>query len=156
MKISHIIFLIILLCGKVFAGDTNFVAEVNTIWQTRNASNIVAYVDGYLTTNRNAEALFARGVLAAALEVWGCGAANYLVQAIDEISTDSSLSAEQKTFLSKKVDAYRDLFEALTEDVSEPINSVATWDDGIQSEIFNEIGDEFPFLSELEMVANPP
>ena len=147
MKISHIIFLIILLCGKVFAGDTNFVAEVNTIWQTRNASNIVAYVDGYLATNRNAEALFARGVIALCLENWARGAASYLDQAAGEVNTSTNYSQEQKNRLSQIIVSDKEIFEAIATDANEPISSTGKWDTNIHTLFFREVGDEFPFLS---------
>ncbi len=155
MKISHIILLVVLFCGTAFAGDTNFVVTVNTIWQTRNASNVVAYVDGYLATNRNAEALFARGVLAAALETWGRGAAHYLEQAIAEAQTNTLYSVENRTHVVNEMDGIRNIFIAIANDAKEPLDSTAQWDTGNQSDIFREVGDEFPFLWILEKIANP-
>ncbi len=153
MRFSHFI-LCIYFGDKVFAGDTNFVAEVNTIWQTRNASNVVAHVDGYLATNRNAEALFVRGVLAAALETWGRGAAHYLEQAIAEAQTNTLYSVENRTHVVNEIDGIRNIFIAIANDAKEPLDSTAQWDTGNQADIFGEVGDEFPFLWILEKIAN--
>ena len=154
MKIQKIIISGMLVCSTAFAGDTNFVATVNSMWQTRNASNIVAYVDSYLATNRNAEALFARGAIALCLESWGRGAGDYLTQAVGEINSNSYYTVEQKGLLSKKITAYSGLFVAIANDANEPTNSVPTWNTNNQAIIFREIGDEFPYLFILEDIAN--
>lgn len=138
-----------------FAGDTNFVSTFNTLWQSRNASNILSYVDGYLSTNQNVEALFARGVIAAGLQSWGRGATNYLYQAITNINASTNYTVEQKADLTNEIAWIREAFGGLLQDVGEPENSSPSWSTNVQAMIFGESGDEAPFLHILNNIANP-
>ena len=74
--------LLVTLCWFLVAsvslgGDTNFVAVLNMQWQGRNASNILVFVENQVSTNRNVETLFARGIVAAAIQEWGRGATKF-------------------------------------------------------------------------------
>jgi len=75
-------------------GDTNFVAAFNVKWQSGNTSNILSFTESQVSTNQNVEALFARGIVAAALQEWGRGATNYLSQAMQEAVNSSSYSPQ--------------------------------------------------------------
>jgi len=71
------IILTILCCTvSIFAiaGDTNFVAHFQTVWQTHNATNILLFTEQNVATNASPETLFARGVIAATLQLWFPGA----------------------------------------------------------------------------------
>ena len=141
MQIRGMIFLcFVLLVGEAFAGDTSFVSTFNSLWQSGNASNVLSYVDGYLATNRNAEALFARGVVAAGLQSWGRGATNYLFQAITNVNANMSYTSEQKYALSNDITRIQDIFSGLSQDTGEPENSSPSWDTNVQAAIFMESG----------------
>lgn len=137
------------------AGDTNFVATFNTLWHSEHASDVLTYVDDYLVTNQNAEALFARGVVAAGLQSWGRGATNYLFQSITAVSENSNYTAQQKSNLTNEIGTVRELIYGLVQDIGEPEDSLPSWNTNTQAEIFGELGDEAPFLDILNHIANP-
>jgi hypothetical protein len=45
-------------------------------------------------------------------------------------------------------------FEALADDSGEPTNSVPTWDTNVHAVVFGELGDQAPFLTTLDRIAN--
>jgi hypothetical protein len=45
-------------------------------------------------------------------------------------------------------------FEALADDCGEPTNSTPTWDTNVHAVIFGEVGDEVPFFTTLDQIAN--
>ena len=145
-----------MLGARAFAGDTNFVSTFNSLWQSGNASNVLSYVDGYLSTNRNAEALFARGVVAAGLQSWGRGATNYLYQAITNVNANMGYTSEQMSALSNDIARIQDIFSGLSQDTGEPENSTPTWDTNVHATIFMESGGEAPFLHILNEIVTPP
>ena len=156
MQIRRIIFLCsVLLGGEAFAGDTNFVSTFNSLWQSGNASNVLSYVDGYLATNRNAEALFARGIVAAGLQNWGRGATNYLSRAIAAVNADIGYTPEQKQRVSNDLARIQDIFVGLLQDTGEPGNSSPSWDTNVQAKTFIESGGEAPFLHILNEILMP-
>lgn len=138
-----------------YAGDTNFVSTFDSLWQSENASNVLSYVDSYLSTNRNAEALFARGIVAAGLQSWGRGATNYLFQAITNVTENMSYTSEQKVKLSNDIARIQDIFSGLVQDTGEPENSTPSWDTNVHAVIFMESGGEAPFLHILNEIAAP-
>lgn len=144
-----------MLGSTAFAGDTNFVSTFNSLWQSGNASNVLSYVDGYLSTNRNAEALFARGIIAAGLQSWGRGATNYLYQAITNVNANMDYTSEQKSALSNDIASIQDIFSGLLQDASEPQNSTPSWDTNVHATIFMESGGEAPFLHILNELVAP-
>lgn len=145
--------LLVPLCGVVFAGDTNFVAAFNNEWRTENASNILAFADAQLSTNRRAETLFARGLVAIYLQEWGRGATNYLGQAIEEVSTNLSYSAAGRSNIVQRIKDAQGSFAAISADANEPVDSQPSWNTNTHAVIFNELGDEIPFLLTLEEIA---
>ena len=156
MRIRKLLFVpFVPLCVAVFAGDTNFVSSFNTLWQSENASNVLSYVDGYLATNQNAEALFARGVVAAGLQSWGRGATNYLFQSITAVNASTNYTAQQKTALTNEIAGIREMYHGLLQDVGEPENSSPSWNTNTHAEIFSELGDQAPFLDVLNHIADP-
>ena len=144
-----------ILVATVFAGDTNFVSTFNSLWQSGNASNVLSYVDGYLSTNRNAEALFARGIVAAGLQSWGRGATNYIFQSITSVNANMGYTSQQKNALSNDITRIRDIFSGLLQDTGEPENSSPSWDTNIQAKTFMESGGEVPFLHILNEIVAP-
>ena len=156
MQIRRMIFLCsVLLVGEAFAGDTNFVSTFNSLWQSGKASNVLSYVDGYLATNRNAEALFARGIVAASLQNWGRGATNYLSQAIAAVNADMGYTPEQKQGVSNDLARILDIFVGLLHDTGEPMDSTPSWDTNVQAKTFLESGGEVPFLHILNEIVMP-
>ena len=90
-----------------WAGDTNFVAQFDAIWQTHNATNILVFVEDNVATNVSAEVLFARGNVAIELQDWGVGATNYWEQSIQMISTNSAYSEIGRTNVINKIQFFR-------------------------------------------------
>lgn len=135
------------------AGDTNFVAAFDLQWRSENASNVLAYVESEVATNRNAETLFARGLVAAYLQEWGRGATNYFGQAIAEAQSNTSYSAAGRSNVVQLITEAQGHFEALADDSGEPTNSVPRWDTNTHAVIFGELGDQAPFLTTLDQIA---
>ncbi|MGQ9661869.1 MAG: hypothetical protein ACUVWX_05950 [Kiritimatiellia bacterium] len=134
-------------------GDTNFVAALNMQWQSGNASNILVFVENQVSTNRNVETLFDRGIVAAALQEWGRGATNYLGQAIQEAETGALYSAQGKARVITLIGNVKGYFEALAGDTGEPSNSQPSWNTNTHVVIFNELGAEAPFLGVLQEIS---
>jgi len=132
-----------------FAGDTNFVAQFNAIWQTRNASNVLMFVEQNVATNASPEVFFARSCIAMALQQWSIGASNYLEQAIQMVATNGAYSAKGKTNAINTIRDFQGLFSAMVDvNVPQPV-----WKTNNHAAIFAEVGDEAPFLIELKELA---
>lgn len=136
-----------------YAGDTNFVVAFNMQWQSGNASNILAFVESQVSTNRNVETLYARGIVAAALQEWGRGATNYLSQAIQETETCSLYSTQGKARIVQLIANARGYFEGLADDTGESPKSLPSWKTNNHAVIFNELGAEAPFLDVLQKIS---
>lgn len=150
------IFPIIIFLGfalTIHAGDTNFVAVFSTEWQSQNASNILTFSESQISTNRNVETLFARGVVAAYLQKWGRGATNYFALAILNAQSNSMYSPVGRSNVVQIITEIKNNFDALTEDSGEPTNSLPTWDTNIHSVVFGELGGKAPLLSTLEAIS---
>ncbi len=142
-----------LVASVTYAGDTNFVAAFNVQWQSGNASNILVFVETQVSTNRNVETLFARGIVAAALQEWGRGATNYLGQAIQVAETGSLYSTQGKAHVVQLVVNAKGYFQGLADDTGEPSNSQPSWNANNHVVIFNELGAEVPFLKVLQDIS---
>ena len=138
----------------VRGGDTNFVAAFDAQWTSQNASNVLVFVDAQVTTNREVETLFARGLVAAYLQKWGRGATNYFGQAIAEAQSNTTYSASGRSNIVQMITDVKGHFEALADDSGELTNSVPTWDTNVHAVIFGELGDQAPFLTTLDRIAN--
>lgn len=151
------LFLVVVILATSFAtrgGDTNFVAAFDAQWRSQNASNILIYVESQVATNREVETLFARGLVAAYLQKWGRGATNYFGQAITEAQSNTTYSASGRSNVVQMITEAKGHFEALADDSGEPTNSVPTWDTNVHAVIFGELGDQAPFLTTLDRIAN--
>ena len=135
------------LCG--YAGDTNFVNAFNSIWKTHNASNILIFVEQNVTTNKSPETLFARGIIAVALQEWTLGASNYWEQAIQILTTNDTYSAMGKTNAIKEIRGFQMLYSGLSD-------SPPRWETNTHSVIFMHSGNEVPFLDELKEISTIP
>ena len=138
----------------VRGGDTNFVAAFDAQWTSQNASNVLVFVDAQVTTNREVETLFARGLVAAYLQKWGRGATNYFGKAIAEAQSNTTYSASGQSNIVQMITDVKGHFEALADDSGEPTNSVPTWETNVHAVIFGELGDQAPFLTTLDRIAN--
>lgn len=156
MKYLYLLFTAVTLATSLPArgGDTNFVVAFDAQWGSHNASNVLVYVDAQIATNREVETLFARGLVAAYLQKWGRGATNYFGQAIAEAQTNTTYSASGRSNIVQMITEAKGHFEALAEDTGEPTNSVPTWDTNVHAVIFGELGDQAPFLTTLDRIAN--
>jgi len=156
MKHRHPLFAVAVLATSlpVRGGDTNFVAAFDAQWSSQNASNVLVYVDAQVATNREVETLFARGIVAAYLQKWGRGATNYFGQAIAEAKSNTTYSASGRSNVVQMITEVQGHFEALADDSGEPTNSVPTWDTNVHAVIFGELGDQAPFLTTLDRIAN--
>ncbi|MDX9976057.1 MAG: hypothetical protein RBU21_23970 [FCB group bacterium] len=156
MKHQYLFFLGAVLVASLVAngGDKNFVAGFDAQWSSQNASNILVYVDAQVATNREVETLFARGLVAAYLQKWGRGATNYFGQAIAEAETNTSYSAAGRSNIVQMITEASGHFAALAEELGEPTNSVPSWDTNVHAVIFGELGDQAPFLTTLDRIAN--
>lgn len=142
-----------LVASTTYAGDTNFVAAFNTEWQSGNASNVLVFVETQVSTNRNVETLFARGVIAASLQEWGRGATNYLGQAIQEAEGTSSYSTQGEARVVQLITNAKGYFGGLADDTNEPLNSQPSWNTNNHAVIFSELGAEAPFLDVLQEIS---
>ena len=131
-----------------FAGDTNFVAQYNAIWQTRNATNIYEFVVQTIATNKSPEVLFARGCVAIDLQDWSVGASNYWEQSMQIISTNTVYTEAGRTNVIKKIQWLQGLF-AQFED-----NAPPSWNTASQAVIFSL--PRTPSLHILEEIVNLP
>jgi hypothetical protein len=148
-----VVLFVVSLAALANAGDTNFVAAFDLQWRSENASNVLAYVESQVATNRNVETLFARGLVAAYLQEWGRGATNYFGQAIAEAQSNTSYSAAGRSNVVQLITEAQGHFEALADDSGEPTNSVPRWDTNTHAVIFGELGDQAPFLTTLDQIA---
>ncbi|MGI6495057.1 MAG: hypothetical protein ACOX5G_03035 [Kiritimatiellia bacterium] len=136
-----------------YAGDTNFVAAFNVRWQSKDASNILVFMENQVNSNRNVETLCARGIVAAALQEWGRGATNYLGQAISATETSPLYSTSGKARIVRLIGNVKGCFEALADDTGEASNSQPSWNTSSHAAIFNELGAEVPFLDVLQEIS---
>ena len=132
-----------------FAGDTNFVAAFDTIWQTHNATNILVFVEQNVATNASPEVLFARGTIAIVLQDWIPGATNYWEQAIHMISTNSAYSEKGKTNAVNQLRAFQGSFAGL--DTNPP-----SWLTETHAHVFTRMGHDVPFLPILQKISTIP
>jgi len=130
------------------AGDTNFVAQLNAIWQTHNASNILVFVEQNVATNKSPETLFARATIAFTLQDWGIGASNYWEQSIQMISTNNAYTEIGRTNAVAEIRALQGVF-ARFED-----NAPPSWNPVGHAADFSR--PKAPFLGILEEIANIP
>jgi hypothetical protein len=137
-----------------YAGDTNFVVNFNTMWATHNASNILAFTEAQIETNRSVETLFARGIVAALLQQWTRGAGSYLEQAIGEAQSNATYTAEGRIHVEKELGWLKNFFIAVANDSNEPTNSVPQWNPSEHTAIFDETGDGVPYIFMLEDIVN--
>lgn len=151
-RISLVSICLFIVVPVAYAEDTNFIMAFNAQWQSGNASNVLVFVDSHVSTNRNAETLFARGVVAASLQEWGRGATNYLGQAIQTVMTNSSYSTERKVRVVELINNTKGYFGSLADDTGEPSNSQPLWNTDNHAVIFNELGEEVPFLNVLQEI----
>jgi len=137
-----------------FAGDTNFVAQYDAIWKTHNASNILAFVERNVATNRSAEVLFARGNIALTLQDWCVGATNYWEQSIQIISTNSTYAEIGRTNVINKIRWLQGLFTEIEQIDPAGFNAPPSWNPVSQAVDFST--PKAPYLSILEEIVNLP
>ncbi|MCL1921529.1 MAG: hypothetical protein FWG50_10735 [Kiritimatiellaeota bacterium] len=131
-----------------FAGDTNFVAAFDTIWQTHNATNILLFVEGNVTTNVSPEVLYARGTVALTLQGWSAGATNYWEQSIQMLSTNNTYSEIGRTNVIRQMRALQGIFVEIAS------TNPPTWNTDIHAKFFSI--PLTPDLDILEAIANLP
>lgn len=131
-----------------FAGDTNFVAQYDAIWQTRNATNIYEFVEQAIATNKSPEAFFARGCVALDLQDWSIGASNYWEQSIQIISTNSIYTEIGRTNVVNRIRWLQGLFAQIED------NAPPSWNAASQAVIFSL--PRTPSLYMLEEIAAIP
>ena len=120
-----------------FAGDTNFVAQFKTVWQTHNASNILVFVEENVATNKSPETLFARGIVSTMLQFWNQGTTNYWEQSIQMIATNNAYSEIGKTNVIEQIRFYQFAFSTMAADTPQP-----SWNTKEQAVIFAELASE--------------
>lgn len=148
MKIMRVFAVVCCLNGVIFAGDTNFVVAFKVMWQTRNASNILEFVEQNVATNASPETLFARGGVASTLQFWSQGMSNYWEQAMQMIATNNAYSEIGRTNAIRQVSGLRDLTLAMT-----PYHAFPSWKTNAHAAIFAELGDEAPYFDVLQSIS---
>ena len=133
-----------------FAGDTNFVAAFQAMWQTHNATNILVFTEQNVATNKSPETLFARGCIAIDLQGWGAGATNYWEEAAQMIDTNGTYSAVGKTNIIKTI---RWLQEGIT-DPSDPL--LPSWNTNDHIGVFALSPDNPMFYKVLQAISTIP
>ena len=138
----------------VYAGDTNFVAQFDAIWQTRNATNILIFVEDNVATNASPEVFFARGIVAGHLQNWAVGATNYWEQAIQMISTNNAYAETEKERVIGPIRALQCMIE--TAGKIDPVGTYAppSWNTNTHAIVFKRL--RAPRMITLEAIANLP
>jgi len=139
--------IVTMLCCTVnvfaFAGETNFVARFQTVWQTHNATNILLFTEQNLATNRSPETLFARGITAHMLQLWDIGATNYWEQAAQMISTNTVYTEKERTGATKVIQGLNFFLTA-----KNPNESPPTWN-AVDHTFFFTISSDEPFYFDI-------
>jgi len=129
-----------------FAGDTNFVAQFNSVWKTHNASNVLVFVEQNVATNASPEVLFARGTIAATLQACSQDATNYWEQAIQMVVTNNTYSEKGKTNAVKQIQAFQNLFAGAS-------TNHPSWNTELHNFFFTKMGDEVPYFGILQRIS---
>lgn len=129
----------------------DFTAQLNALWKANDATQVLIYVESERNSHpTDPQILTARAIVTANLEQWLRGATNQLQQAMALTSASTNYTSSRKQAITQEVAQLQGIFAALADDLDEPTNSAAAWNPQIHSELFGEIGDEFPYLSVLE------
>ena len=149
MKKLMIGLMVIVVNGSIaLAQTTNFIEAFNAIWNTHDASNILAFVEQNVATNKSPETLFARGIVAFTLQLWPQGASDCWEEAIQMIVPDNAHFASWQTNAISKVQEFRDVFKG--EEGNAP-----SWDANMHKIVFARCGDEAPLLDDLKTMIDP-
>jgi len=140
-------------CVNVFAlaSDTNFVMQINELWKSQNASNLLMFTEINVATNPTPVTLFARGATAMTLQRWGVEATNLFEQAAQMISTNNAYSEFGKTRVIAKIQMNCVLFPAIIENFDQ--YSQPSWNTNGHVKLFTEFYDEAPFYEDLMEIA---
>ena len=133
------------------AQTTNqFVATVNQKWVQHNASNVLTFVESELQKRpTDRQVLFARGVVAAELQLWNRGATNFISQAITNLNQAKQYTTAKKATLTKELQEHLRFFSLSASTFGEATNSVPQWNPAIQGELFRTSSNEFPYIDTL-------
>ena len=129
-----------------FAGDTNFVAVFQAMWQTHNASNILVFAEQNVTTNASPETLFARGIVAIMLQSWH-GATNYFEQSVQMIATNNAYSEIGRTNVIKNIRILQNAVPNITD------NPQPAWITSRHALFFSELATEPIFFDTLKDIS---
>ena len=133
--------------------DEAFVTELNSKWQAKHASNLIAYLDLQLIqTPQEPQVLFARAVVAAELEQWGRGATNYLQQALNYLELSTEYSVANKEKLIYELNEHFDFYSQSITHFNEPNPSYPQSNTVWQEEIFAGGTSDFPYMYFFEKV----
>jgi len=131
---------------------SEFTDQLNSMWQNNNATQILTYVTSELNNHtNNPQILAARAIVSANLEQWLRGATNQLHQVIEITNASTNYTSSRKQIITQEIAHVQGMFSGLASDLNEPANSTTGWSTQIHSELFGEIGDEFPYLDVLEL-----
>jgi|GEM_PF-1579077 hypothetical protein len=157
MKQAYLIAIFVLIFAFVANGATNqFLSGLNAQWTSQNASNVLSYIDAELSSHPdNPQALFARGVAAAELQMWARGATNYVRQSIDALDISTNYTSQEKASLLAALTNHLNFFIASINVLNEPTNSVPQTNTTIQAEMFLSLPGEFPYFEFLSSFKEP-
>lgn len=157
MKQAYMITMFAMIYAFAANGATNqFLSGLNTQWTSQNASNVLSYIDAELSNHPdNPQALFARGVAAAELQMWARGATNYVRQSMDALGISTNYTLQEKASLLAALTNHLSFFMASINAFNESTNSVPQTNTTIQSEMFLSSPGEFPYSEFLSTFKEP-
>ena len=144
-KVSRIV-IVSCLSFTVCAGDTNFVAAFQTVWQTHNASNILVFAEQNVATNASPETFFARGIVAVMLQSWH-GATNHFEQSVQMIATNNAYAEIGRTNVIKDIRGFQNAVLNITD------NPQPAWDTNRHAIFFAELSAEPIFFDTLKNIS---
>lgn len=131
--------------------DNPFATEFAQKCATHDAAKIKTYVETKVAASpTNSQYLVARAIVAASLQSWGRGAANFLVSAKTSVASDSVLTQAQKAAISNEIETFRALVVASADDSGEAQNSAPKWEAGTHALMFEEFTQAPPMFNVLQ------
>jgi len=130
----------------------DFVGRFVIKWESHEASELIHLCEVQLQQTPNDPlALTAVGIVSVCVQQWAYGGAQFLAKAEEQMANAASCSEAQIQLLRGRIHELRMTFEALAEDANQGADSTPSSDIEESSALFDEFGDEPPFLELLAL-----
>jgi hypothetical protein len=131
--------------------DETFLTELNEVWNTHNATNVLHFLNEKLAASSNdPQILFARANAALEMENWARGATNYVHQSINAVALSPDYNAENRAILLAELNLHLNFFEITVDFLAEPNPSYPQTNILVQTEMFQLESGEFPYIEFLQ------